>query len=171
MFALLICYLIMNWDQYSRCSTPINSWLLGTYVMIPFLRLMDSIIRTTESFTLFKTSIFISVLLGLPGIITWTVLGSLWFTILNQETPNCIPNSQLPFLIVWWIGLCSFIGIVFIISIIIEIVKFRRNRRLLVGFRNVLETGDLFYQHFTAQGIADNRPWTLSGSRTEEEGD
>ena len=151
MFGFFTFELTTHWSNYSDCATPINYWLLGTYLMIPFARILYVVIGTTESFFVFKACIFIAVFFIMPGFISWIILGALWETILNDETPDCIPDDQYPFLTIWWIGLCVFIAIVIIASIIIELIKFKRNRRLLMGHQNMIETGDLFYQHFSAQ--------------------
>lgn len=153
LFSFLTYELITHWSTYSQCLTPINVWLLGAYILITFSRFFFVVINTTESIRAFKVCTILGIFVILPGLISWIIVGSFWYSINTRDTPNCMPETQLPFLTVWWIGFCVFLALILIISLIVELVKFKRNRRMLRQMQHLLETNDIFVQHFAAEAL------------------
>jgi len=159
--SFFILELVLNWSQYSQCSAPINYWLFIAYIGIIIARFLYIVIKTTENPCVFKVCIVIDICIILPGLFSWGILGSLWYTINDEQTPTCVPSYLLPYLMVWWIGLCFFGGLIILGSLIIEIRKYLRNRRRrLAREQNAQESDDLFYQHFVAYGLLSNEELT-----------
>jgi len=158
--SFFIFELLINWTKYSQCSTPINYWLFIAYIGIILTRFLYVIIKTTGNPCVFKVCLVISVCIILPGLFSWGILGSLWYTINDKTTPNCVPEDLFPYLMIWWIGLCFFGGLIILGSLVIEILKYYRNRRRLARLQNAQETQDLFYEHLVTHGLLSNEELT-----------
>lgn len=65
-----------------NCRYPLNGWLLGTYLLIGSLRLAFMFYEGAEKCV--KLISFFMMLLFMPAVITWTVLGTVWFSLLEN---------------------------------------------------------------------------------------
>ena len=119
----LLVSLIQNWDMYNSCYTPMNIFLLVSYLMILVHRALDFAKSNLFRYKIIRNTLTILLYFGInPFFIYWTVQGIQWDMANNENTPICIGDEDQQFLNKW-IGLLVFLDIVIIIYNIAKLVQ------------------------------------------------
>lgn len=64
----------------ASCAYPLNGWLLGSYILVGTLRVAFMFYEAADRCV--KIVAYVLMVLFLPATITWTVLGTVWYTLL-----------------------------------------------------------------------------------------
>ncbi len=67
----------------SSCDYPLHGWLLGTYVLVGSLRLAFMFYEGAEN--CIKLTAYVLMILFMPAIISWTVLGTVWYASIERQ--------------------------------------------------------------------------------------
>jgi len=113
-FAVLLLYLTAdmyrNWETFHSCNQPIREWLLGTYVLVAFLR----IVRLTAPAPppLSGLEEFDYILphgrlgnLCWPVLALWTATGTLWTFKGRAQSKLCLAEPRHHFRVLAWLVL------------------------------------------------------------------
>ena len=133
---------IINISSYSKCSSPLGYWLLGTYTLLLLFKCLTNIILSTTLDLLKKISMIILVFLLIPIIFFWGIQGSFWYYKYSKNSPNCIPQNRFPWTIVWWLIVLNFVVMFFLCIVIAELIRQLRahfKRRRIRHFFNLAD--------------------------------
>nr|AET50874.1 hypothetical protein [Eimeria tenella] len=130
----------VEWEAFDTCSKPVHLWLLGSYVALVAFRLShylgQYLSNDGEEFMLHRQRgppFWVSVLiLGIlfPCFFGWTIVGTVWFLEIQEETPYCLPRESHPWFFTFWLALCYIWILIYIIFIATAVVCEYRARRM-----------------------------------------
>merc|ERR1719408_113773 len=105
---LLFCLfadLRRNWEPFHTCDQPVRSWLLGSYVLVAFLRAVRLVFgaRACEEFDCLLPHGRIGNLTW-PLLAVWTAVGTLWTWNGRARSKLCLGEQRHLFLVLSWIG-------------------------------------------------------------------
>jgi hypothetical protein len=118
--AIQFFYVADNYKAFT-CSEPINAWEAGVWLVILIVRVLF-VIRFTEEYSQ-KCRLIMKFVLycgGLPIILTWSILGTVW--ILNTGI-GCIPKALVPWTYYFWLGIIWAGTLIVTVYCIIDIVR------------------------------------------------
>lgn len=84
----------LAYHQRGASTTPVSS----TRAFVPIACVMQAF---TENYVLYGV--------GLPVIISWTIVGTRWFRNVVQDSPECLPDDHQAWFFVLWMSTCYFI--------------------------------------------------------------
>ncbi len=139
-YGYLILDVIINWNEYKNCKSPIHVFLLSTFLSVIIHKIVLSLKVAPDLPDLAKKCLdFFFYFMMTPGFITITVLGIYWQIKNSNETPGCIPKERMPHVIYWWIILLIILDLFLLLITVAKIVDkwrifvFRRRIRRLVN--------------------------------------
>ncbi|CDJ67471.1 zinc finger (C3HC4 RING finger) protein, putative [Eimeria necatrix] len=65
-----------------------------------------------------------------PCFFGWTIVGTVWFLEVQEETPYCLPRESHPWFFTFWLALCYIWILIYIIFIATAVVCEYRARRM-----------------------------------------
>jgi len=104
-----------EWEGYNTCARPIHKWLLVSYALIVFSRLVyiigstmsvgesgDFLLNLRQKGPALQILMTLTWLVIVPFFTFWSALGTHWIIEVRRYSPECLPNGvHLWFLIVW----------------------------------------------------------------------
>ncbi|XP_057804591.1 E3 ubiquitin-protein ligase SIS3 isoform X2 [Salvia miltiorrhiza] len=140
MLATSIIIVAINWKRYHSCTHPLHIWIVVDYTTVFIFRLLMFVdnglaagmgldLGWQQRYKRFYGRIVVLsvlVLLLYPFLLTWTVIGTLWFT----RSRNCLPEDGQKWGFLIWL-LFSYCGLVCIACICMGKWLTRRQAHLL----------------------------------------
>ena len=171
-YTILIMDLISLWNDYSKCTSPMNLFLLVTYASALALRLFFLLV-TTSSYSLVRNiaKIFIFALLT-PFLYYWTVLGIVWEVSNQNNSPQCYPTQLPSWLNICWIIFLGITDVILVIGIGVIIYKefaYIRTTRRIMQLLNSFEAVGIFTNLLNGMNVDGNNVGGNEVGLTDEE--
>ena len=146
-YTILILDLIYLWNDYSKCTSPMNLFLLVAYISALVLRLLFLFV-TTSSYPLIRNIAKITIFALLtPFLYYWTILGIIWEVSNQNNSSQCYPTQLPSWLNICWIIFLGITDIILVIGIGIIIYKefaYIRTTRRIMQLLNSFEAVGIF---------------------------
>ena len=171
-YTVLIVDLSYIWNDYSKCTSPMNLFLCVTYVSALLLRLLFLLV-TTSTYPLVRNiaKILIFTLLT-PFLYYWTVLGIVWELSNQDNSPQCYPTQLPGWLNICWIIFLGITDIILVIGSIVIIYKefaYIRTTRRIMQLLNSFEAVNIFTNLLNGMNGDGNNMNGAEAGLTEEE--
>ena len=129
MYCYLITSVVINWNAYQDCQEPIQLFLIGCFSLILLHHLFGLWRAATETIGCKRVLNFFIYFLLYPSFIALTILGIVWQERNQSYSPNCIPQSQAPWIIWFWIYFLGVMDLILVLLVVMKIIRWWKIRR------------------------------------------
>lgn len=154
LFLFLATDTVIDWDSYHSCQYPIQIFLILTYSLFVFHKLLHIIKFFFYSATRFQKIVFnsLSLIVGLMFIYC-PIQGLIWQNLNDKITPHCIPKENVPSLTWFWIFVLFGKNVLNITLCIYKAIRWWRIRQYRRRIQRIVD--DILFLHSQQSGRID----------------
>mmetsp|Transcript_56540 Transcript_56540/g.64565 ORF Transcript_56540/g.64565 Transcript_56540/m.64565 type:complete len:266 (+) Transcript_56540:241-1038(+) len=127
-FLYQIVYISVEWHDYSKCSKPLNVWLLVTLVSVALVKIVATILEKVAGRPKIELALGCTLIcLLFPFITAWAVVGTIWYALVTGEDQHCLEGgTAISYMIIAWLLVSYLMMILYFFVLVAIFAQYRR---------------------------------------------